>query len=666
MLLLIALNVASGFVNVDHGVITLDEDNCTVLVNSISQPVIGRTVAGYHFGIIKYDCPSYSGIKVSKMKCSSCGIFCAYNQMIEGCESKMIPLISGVVVGVIMTLLVLLCIKSRAVRAIHSLVDWFYYIKQLRGDVKVEKETDKISKVMNAAVPYKYSNTVTLSHPRRIKIEQRRMDMQYKKAMCIGLMTLAATAPRVEACDKTLFVSSTGMICEKNTCDDNTMISLSLQIGNHICLKSNDDSTTEIRITESSYRIRYTYEYDTMSYGLEINDHWQCKLLNSECWNGKCHPDERHSTFKSDNSTLIKHGCLVGTLGCDTWCFAQTSCTWYEARVVPSKKVHKVYKFQSKIWEVSVDVTRRGFTVRQVLNSNNALLNVDDIGIKNKSIPMVINSVLSEEYRTPSYLMVSEGFAYEIDACDKNYPTLGRFGDIQMNTKGEVIFPVDDIDFSVRSCKVYAKVREPQMDRFYNSIENYNPISFRSIDLNRIIEIKQHTMATYNFMLQLDNFKSLTYNPSNCQYEVISTFACDSCDQKPHAVLQPVVVTHMGLIQIISNCSIASQLIPCGPEPVMIVFNDLPQTCEIQFPKLNRTLTINFEYIFKGSLKAIESRMYSNAKEDFSALVNNFDFLTGVVSSITTIAGVSVIATFCLRLFRLYQINKADNALDKV
>lgn len=658
--------IIANAIHMENGIISFDEYNCTVYVNSEEQRMIGKEVENLQFGVIRYMCPSSSGVAVSKLSCHKCGFYCAQNDLVEGCNGSGFPFVVGFLIGLLASAIPIFLMRKVVRSMILKWFHWGMYMCQLRDDKKVEKETARVEKVLNTNMVSNYNEPRKLPRHLMDKIENRRTTRHCRKAQALALLALSASAPLSEACDKTLFVSSSGVICQNDRCIDNTMISLSLQVGNHICMKSYDGEKTEIRVVESYYRMRYTHEYDTMDYDLNINSHWECKQLLSDCWNGGCLPNEVHSKYKKTNDSLTRHGCMVGSLGCDTWCISQTSCSWYEAKLIPKDVTMKVMRYQSKIWEVKLEVSRRGYTIKQFLNSNNPLLNVNDIGEKNRTIPMVINSVLTEEYNIPEYLLLHGNKAYDVDASSKNYPMLGRFGDIQKNTKGAVIFPMDDLKVSLRACKVYGELKESQISRFLRTIDNYSPVNYNQIVQDKIVEIRQPIGATYNFMMQLDNFKSLEHSPTNCEYEVVSTFACSECNKKPHVVLHPIKVSHKGILGVSSNCSLDTSVIACGPEPITISFNGLPTICSLSMNSLNTTISISFDYIYKGNLNSMESRLVYGTTEDIKSLATNMSFITGIMSSVTTIASLSVVATILLQAFKLYQLNKTENKISRV
>lgn len=60
----------------------------------------GQLVGGL-YGLIDYNCDNVTGAVVSKLDCQKCRLYCWENELIEGCQQVLLPVMIGLYIGMI-------------------------------------------------------------------------------------------------------------------------------------------------------------------------------------------------------------------------------------------------------------------------------------------------------------------------------------------------------------------------------------------------------------------------------------------------------------------------------------------------------------------------------------------------------------------------------------
>lgn len=651
----------SNKIEVGGGLIKVNHSNCTVTVNGEKKDIVDGVVPGLQFGIVSYVCDGDIGTVISKLACHKCGLFCAANEMIDGCQNVLLPLLIGLLLGFISGSVVIALFWSLIMRAFVALLEWFNEKRQIRSDRSHKVKVDKLNRLTNSNNPYNFTNDYHLNTAGYMRV------LNLRRLMVAGVTAaiLLTNGQECEAHDKTLFMHSTGRICEDMKCTDSDMINFNLVTGNVLLLEDDSGKKIELSISQTYYRHRYTYTYDTSDYDIDVKSEYRCKAPGGYCWEGKCNPDSKFQLFGNDDHQVKRYGCNVDTIGCDTWCYNQISCTWFVAKLNPIGHLYSVYEYQSRIWEVVVDVVRDGYRTRNIINANNPILNIDNIGRSNGSFPMLVNSFLSEDYLPSRFGLEMGDSLHIVDACRVNFPMLDRIGDLQIDKHGNMTFPIDRLDCSSSSCKAYCKLMDSPIRRFNNWKVNSIPKKIYKVVNSNIVETREQTQSSINFMIQLNGFRQLDYSPANCVFEIVSKFACNACNEKPFVIFQPSRIVHKGMLEVVSNCTLEMNYIPCTGEPIRIRLQEMPTSCEITVIRTNQSIRVDFEYVYLGGVDSMRSHVIYSTVDELTSMITSESFIYGLLSSASTIFGVGIVASLILRIVYIVEANRAVRDINK-
>lgn len=161
--------------------------------------------------------------------------------------------------------------------------------KEITGDEPIyaeicqgEQEANKFSKDLEMKV---------------INNGHHKMGERAARALVTGLV-LSTAAGQVYACDKTLFLSSNGKICDNTECHNINMYSMHIQTGSNICFNTAEGEKLEMRIKDGKTVTRYQAIYYACSFKVETQTTYECKQISGNCWNGgTCRLGYRHPSF---------------------------------------------------------------------------------------------------------------------------------------------------------------------------------------------------------------------------------------------------------------------------------------------------------------------------------------------------------------------------------
>ena len=146
------------------------------------------------------------------------------------------------------------------------------------------------------------------------------------------LMTALLASSRLKeasACDRSLYRTSTNMICEDATCVETNTFLLNVESGMKICFNGEGTSSFSLRLVHYKSVATYNYIYKTSSYEIKTKTLSACKGAD-KCWKGNCKKFERHAIFKENNkNTVYGYGCDFVNAYSGV-CFHEYLCTWYQ------------------------------------------------------------------------------------------------------------------------------------------------------------------------------------------------------------------------------------------------------------------------------------------------------------------------------------------------
>jgi len=677
LFLLITYNIGSTDVlsldvKIKNGIIKFEDyNNCSIMLDNENVKLLENGyVPRIHFGLVKYNCDNIVGFKISKLKCNDCGIFCMENQLIEGCESYYFLLLIGILIGCIGTPILYFSLKKILPNIYIIIFIWINKKLQDANDRKHEQQVEKLRK-MGIDAEHNYQDkyfldfkSKTFIHQKRNKTRQNSSNVSKNivRALAVSSYSLNTT---VEGCDKTLFLSSTGKICSQLDCQTGEVLNLGLVTGNQICLTNTNGENFQISLKNSYVKHYYGFSYYTSLFKTRVDYISQCKSAGL-CWNGYCYPGAYTSELlEKPNGTIHFYGCDTNTLGCDTWCYHQTSCAWYKWSANTEGELIKVFVKTHDYWEIDLLVTFRNISKVYVLNVNSPFINLNNFGSQYGTVPIFVTSVQNENKPLHRHFLSINNKYYNVPCSEVNMPVLGTLGEYQVDRLGTHIYPISHVKCQVSSCKVYCRLEEPSLSRFVQNIDNYADLEMLASKDEDLIIYKQKVNSVANIMINFDNFNALQYVPAKCHFNVLNTFACKGCDKLPRVILMAKKIIQGGIIPIETNCKTKTKFLPCNPEPFSVELESFAEFCEIYMPLTNQTLGINFTYVYTGKLtniKVFSADTYS--WDDYGQIFFSQGMIDGIIRSMTIFSSLGIAIQIFFKMLNVYQLKRVDRNIN--
>lgn len=240
----------------------------------------------------------------------------------------------------------------------------------------------------------------------------------------------------VSSCDKTLYLSTKGKICDKSTCVEISTYQLSIKNGQVVCFNTPEGKTLRLHLRNTNVIIRYQASYYTCDYSIETQSTYRCKFAWGDCYNGgTCYQGYAHEDIKKDSENPHGYGCTDGVIGCDTHCTAQVSCTWYRWELMTNMdKCYRLYNKVSEIWETDVVIDYDGVRKVVTLSTNDPTCNISKLNVTGiLELPIAITSLLHERVHVKDSLLLVGNIGHEVDASQINMPIKNTIGEHQVS-----------------------------------------------------------------------------------------------------------------------------------------------------------------------------------------------------------------------------------------
>ncbi|UHM27635.1 MAG: glycoprotein [Fushun phasmavirus 2] len=490
-----------GKIEVSFGKITVENfKKCTIIGQDFVYDYnadVNSTVPGLWFGLISFTCDDTIGHLISKFKCKDCGIYCIYNEYIEGCQTGL-PYWAGVCIGVIAGIVIcaILWISSGPIgRAMYHWVLSKYYI---RKDKKHEKMCRKVNKITGEQYPIVFGPCHIQDENKRSKIEANRNKLAAGLAMSITntpikspsdertpvvedefikelkemtqargtsvpkpyhgksdkikykhrvypniplllIMCLLVVVPSSDSCDTNLYLASENRICISNKCQEITSVQLTLKKGELVCFTDPKGSRFTIRINDIKVRKRYALMYYTSDYEVKTASQFNC-ASNGECQRGndfKCKQGYVSAKFDSyANQTIQGFSChhSVGYCKVATGCWHDSVCIYYKWWINAIGSYYPIYKEIVEDWEMDVNVVYKSRSLTYQLQTNRPNMNLADlVDSQFSKIPLIVTNVMFSKYKTDDHIIIYNREAYYLDAASRNMPEHNKVGDFQIS-----------------------------------------------------------------------------------------------------------------------------------------------------------------------------------------------------------------------------------------
>nr|QRW41723.1 MAG: glycoprotein [Miglotas virus] len=598
-------------IHVTHGVVSYSGYNqCDVVANGVKAYGKNGLVPGWHYGLIDYTCDNITGSIASKMACNDCGYYCLQNQSIDGCQSYLIPAICGLIVGLVLTMVTRKVWKMSA-KICLSKPDWFRITLTKRNSTAspMRKEDVHPSSIALLTIEaptnhHSLNETSSLSTIPPINTDERTYSNPIGSVLyCVMIFGLGLNLfPSAQACDNTLFISSTGQICDTTHCREVGMYEMILRTGSVLCFRDVKGEYLKITLGNAYDLYSSALVYYTSDYEITTTHTWECKGAGT-CWNGGCNANTKHGKLvRKDKPTEISnYGCDTDTLGCDTMCYYMTACTFYRWTLKSVGTQYPVYRLRSKGWMATVKVEYLNSTKTYTFDVNRPQINIEQLSIN--KMPMIIAGVTKkDEIVENSMIRVGDKF-YNINAADINMPETGVVGDYQLSVRNmTATYPEHNVECKVNSCTADCVWPEPSIRRVVKRLDSYNSMKTTLGKDGRNIISKREIKLQANVLVGNVDIHNLKVSPAHCGIDVLSTFACTGCTLDSYAILQASNIRDEGMLHFVSDCIFDVDYLSCSGTPYKLTLIDDKDECSIHIPSTNQTVKVSFNYKYLGTL----------------------------------------------------------------
>nr|WPR17621.1 MAG: glycoprotein [Beetle phasma-like virus] len=758
-----------GRIEVDHGTIkTIDYNTCNITGNGLNIVINGSSeIPGLWFGYVTYVCDDTAGTLISKLDCKTCGFYCTYNNLVNGCEQWLVPFIISTTLTILVSLL-LIAMSHKLIFKLSgdllvNIVKLHYRIK----DTKVIRRLKMMKKHSNVSIRPHLTQTIRIIDPIRAsqidvlrnarlerelattnpeyielvetggvemnanfhttrevgnvasvenspncqinipyrhnypdldEIIKRQEDIMLKKvgkgkersapsapmprsrspspvlALATAALIMSSVIPENLGCDENLYMNSKGLVCKENECKELNTYFFHVQSGQSICFKDMEGEKFDIKIVETSMKSRFNLMYYTSEYSLKQDTYSNCKGVG-ECWQGGCKKNTVGSRFKDTQGAQEGvHGYTCGSdsVGCDSWCFHYASCVYVHWWIVQIGEKIPVYKIESKMWEVKIETNYKGLRTNYVFNANNPSVNLlDFVSGNSKKVPIIINSLESEELIIPNGLIIVDSTSLSIDVSDVNMPETDKIGDYQLALRGTTqTFNSHNVQCQINSCEAICVAPQSKIQRIKKMASNLKASGkaheFQHIRTSEVAETKHLTRGSVSLTMGNVNFKNLQVVPGTCEIDLTMTFACSSCSYKPYAIFNSYNIKSEGTVLFTSNCTFDVNYMSCNKEPYKMQLIHNEKVCLIHIMSQNKTLIINFEYNFYGELD-LEKTLYAmeSTSELLKDVITSPGFIDGLTWTLTGFLAITSFTTITLRVvkaistYKMHQVSES-------
>ncbi|CAH0730953.1 unnamed protein product, partial [Brenthis ino] len=479
------------------------------------------------------------------------------------------------------------------------------------------------------------------------------------KALVTGIALTTMAPNDTYGCDQMLYLKSNGRICYSDKCYDLSTYSLSLADGETACFNDLNNEKLSIKL-DSIYNIaRFSSLYDTSSYDIINEMHWNC-LGSGKCWWGEeCGNGYKLNILERNTKEPHGYGCHMTSVSCvGSMCTHGTSCVWYRWQINPKGPKIPVYSLVSEIWEVSITIRYKDVVRHIVLNTNNPKYDMNNILSEIMDhMPFYISGVSYEKQHLRESLISINGTYFNVDSSPHNMPQRGMIGDIQIDKHNDKILYYDNnLDCSVDSCKVKCITNEPAINRLTDS-------SPYKVDSSNIQHLQMYNKGWINYKYRSSGhgtisfgnveLKELIVEKPHCEISVGISYACEACLEQPRATLVSKNLKNEGMMEFESNCTWDRSSVSCNNEMYDIVQVSKNKYCNIYIPLINQSIDITFEYEYRGLLTDMKTIRAETSTDIINELMGNQSFITTLLTSLSGFMLFTGIATVGIKVLRL-------------
>ena len=659
ILSLLSLAEGQGFY-VNNGKIVVGNDNtCNVTMYNNTLYDVKHELPGLYYGLIKYDCNNNTkGYIISKPQCFECGVYCPQNDLLLTCNHFWFPFILGSFIGVSAAASLLYVLRFLKNRYFNVLID---KISAARNSRK-EKKLRKIRKYLMDKHVEEVAEIEELQPEASNSRNSRRLSTP---AILLASLMASSHLQHVSSCDRSLYVKSSNIICEASSCREASSYLINLENNMKLCFNGPTDRPFTIRLADYRATATYNYIYMTSSYKLKTKVHSRCKGAG-HCWRGEgdkksCRKFEKHETFQEqDNTTIYGYGCDMTNKYYD-WCALGYKCSWYQWSIVPEGEMYKVYKLNSRGFEVDFEFTTIHGKHMVSYSDNNLNGNMHLAVTEDITVPMsIVSSTGADSFFSNHIIGIRDKF-YDVDASDINLPVKNRIGDIQIDAKGTAIIDRLSVVCRANDEQVDCVTSEPAVDVVIKS-KKYKDFKINEKVGESIVKQKLSTHRSVAVMFSHNDLESIELSKPKCNMSISYSYGCKECNQNARIIVTASSIWQEGMVYFKSNCTFNAQYLACNKVPQTLELLNGEKYCYLYMEALNVTLYTNVEYEFVGEV--MSNPLIFSQSENFGSLMSsiatNPNFLDGIMKSFLLTTGMFAVSTSLMRMIGKLAIAKVS------
>lgn len=408
----------------------------------------------------------------------------------------------------------------------------------------------------------------------------------------------------VVPCDMNFYITSNGKICKNKKCESISMTSFALQTGKTVCFTDTTGQELSIHLENTKYRTRYFRIYDTSDYKIEYSSVSKCGGVLTGCNTDTCSPYAKYEDFVKLNG--IENFECKSNSKCDSYCYlVDVACTWVHWWLRAVGNIVEVYKYESQIWEVSLLIKYKGKNTHIILNQNQPDHELNNMLFESiNSLPILISSVDAPKHEVAKNIIRDGSMYYPVEASELNFPERDKVGDYQIQIIGNKteIYNVDAVEVDVSFCNVAVSYPKPKIRRFRNSQKPEIKTSKFEVKNDLIIGEVRDIAATVSMTIGNIDIASLNIKEAKCEIEKLYSYGCTAYNRKPYVIFRAHSIVQSGIIKFISNCTFNKDFLSCSPDPYTVELDDLNPYCSLYMPSINKTIIIDTNIKFVGTL----------------------------------------------------------------
>lgn len=581
--------------------------NCSYQLNG--NPISSMDLtASRSYGLIQASCDDCITSHVSTFEgCDDCWI-CAHNEGLEGCRSRAVPILLGVIISLLAILALVfmyaildkkLCLTERMITCCHSRSEMRKAVKEERRDRRLERALQK-----RLMIQPDLSQPSVTEETREERSEirtsgSRHLGGSVSPGVLLALGLLSSS--QVRACDNVLFVSSSGGLYTDGSLANIATGLAYLHTGNTLCFKHADGGQEELKVDQVTMVDNYGASYRTCDFTMDFMSYSVC-LGSDLCWNSKeCHQGVRYSAVGPKAYVVLdaQTGCrLVPNM--DNPCTYRQKCVWFYWDLMPIKdRCDTIYHLLGQTKIVHFTYTSANGNVFPFSLSPEKPYS---------SEPMTIHlGPVDVEYYPQFHSVRRHGdIPLGVGAAKKNEGLAGLLGDFQIpliesGNTSSWSYPLHDVNCQPDGRTVMCRTAPPAysstiLDNSRNVLEG----SFDEAGL--FFKRVRHTRGVVSVMLRSSPITGQVVEQASCDLQVESSYGCTSCDEMPYIIVRPSTVRRTGMVQFNSNCTFFLPEISCTDQPQILRLTHRPEVCKLDFQDTNQTLIINIKYEFLGQI----------------------------------------------------------------